>query len=73
MELSGDDHLPWAGDQDALLDEVEDFLTGSRRGPAPDRALATVLFTDIVGSTARAAALGDADWRNVLRICTMPS
>jgi pimeloyl-ACP methyl ester carboxylesterase len=66
VELSGDDHLPWAGDQDNLLDEVEDFLTGSRRGPDPDRALATVLFTDIVGSTARAAALGDADWRNVL-------
>jgi class 3 adenylate cyclase len=66
VELEGDDHLPWAGDQDGLLDEVEDFLTGTRRGPDPDRALATVLFTDIVGSTARAAALGDANWRNVL-------
>ncbi len=66
VELSGDDHLPWAGDQDALLDEVEEFLTGTRRGPDPDRALATVLFTDIVASTARAAELGDARWRNVL-------
>lgn len=66
IELSGDDHLPWAGDQDALLDEVEAFLTGVRRGPDPDRVLATVLFTDIVGSTEQAARLGNARWRAVL-------
>ncbi len=66
VELPGEDHLPWAGDQDALLDEVEEFLTGTRRGPDPDRVLATVLFTDIVGSTARSAELGDARWRSVL-------
>ncbi|HET6946183.1 MAG TPA: adenylate/guanylate cyclase domain-containing protein [bacterium] len=66
VELSGDDHIPWFGDQQALLDEVEDFLTGVRRGPEPDRTLATVLFTDIVGSTARAAELGDRRWRELL-------
>jgi pimeloyl-ACP methyl ester carboxylesterase len=45
VELAGDDHLPWIGDSDLLLDDVEEFLTGARRGPDPDRALATVLFT----------------------------
>lgn len=66
VELGGDDHLPWLGDSDALLDEVEEFLTGIRRGPDPDRILATVLFTDIVGSTDRAAELGDRRWRELL-------
>ena len=66
IELGGDDHFPWSGDQDILLDEVEAFLTGVRRGPDPDRVLATVLFTDIVGSTEQAARLGDARWRAVL-------
>jgi pimeloyl-ACP methyl ester carboxylesterase len=66
VELAGDDHLPWIGDSDLLLDEVEEFLTGVRRGPDPDRVLATVLFTDIVGSTERAAALGDRRWRELL-------
>jgi pimeloyl-ACP methyl ester carboxylesterase len=64
--LPGDDHLPWVGDQDALLDEIEEFLTGVRRGPEPDRVLATVLFTDIVGSTERAAEIGDRRWRDLL-------
>ena len=50
-ELPGDDHLPFVGNQDEILDEVEEFLMGVRRGPAPDRVLATVLFTDVVGST----------------------
>ena len=50
----------WIGDTDTLLDEVEEFLTGIRRGPGPDRLLATVLFTDIVGSTERVAKLADA-------------
>jgi pimeloyl-ACP methyl ester carboxylesterase len=65
--LPGDDHLPWEGDQDALLDEVEEFITGSRRPVEADRVLATVLFTDIVGSTERAAELGDRRWRAVVQ------
>jgi class 3 adenylate cyclase len=66
VELPGDDHIPWRGDQNAILDEVEEFLTGVRRAPDPDRVLATILFTDIVGSTERAAALGDRRWRELL-------
>ena len=66
VELPGPDHFPWVGDTDAILDEVEEFLTGTRRGPEPDRVLATVMFTDIVGSTERAAALGDRRWRDLL-------
>jgi class 3 adenylate cyclase len=66
VELEGDDHLPFAGDQDALLDEVEEFLVGSRSGGGAERALATVLFTDIVGSTETAARLGDRRWRDLL-------
>jgi class 3 adenylate cyclase len=66
VELPGDDHLPVVGDQDAILDEVEEFLTGVRRGPEPDRVLATVLFIDIVGSTERAVAMGDRRWRDLL-------
>ncbi len=64
--LAGDDHLPWVGDQDAVLDEVEECLTGIRRGPALDRVLATVLFTDIVDSTKKAAELGDTKWKGLL-------
>jgi class 3 adenylate cyclase len=64
--LPGADHLPWAGDQDAILDEVEEFLTGVRPVAEPDRVLATVLFTDIVGSTTRAVELGDRRWRDLL-------
>lgn len=56
----------WSGDADAILDEVESFLTGARRGPQPDRVLATVLFTDIVGSTEQAVGLGDRGWRELL-------
>jgi class 3 adenylate cyclase len=66
VELPGNDHLPWLGDTDALLDEIEEFLTGSRQAPARDRALATVLFTDIAGSTELAAASGDRRWRELL-------
>lgn len=66
VELEGADHLPVTGDRDALLDEVEEFLAGTRRGSEPERALATVLFTDIVGSTERAAELGDRAWRQLL-------
>ncbi len=65
VELSGDSHVPFV-DPDQILDEVEEFLTGVRRGPEPDRVLATVLFTDLVGSTERAARLGDRRWRVLL-------
>jgi class 3 adenylate cyclase len=66
VELAGADHLPWVGDQDAVLDEVQEFLTGVRPSPEPDRVLATVLFTDIVASTERASELGDRRWRELL-------
>jgi pimeloyl-ACP methyl ester carboxylesterase len=66
VELPGRDHMPWLGDQDAALDEIEEFLTGVRPHPALDRVLATVLFTDIVGSTELAADLGDRRWRDLL-------
>jgi pimeloyl-ACP methyl ester carboxylesterase len=66
VELPGVDHLPWVGDVDALLEEIEEFLTGARAAPEPDRVLATILFTDIVGSTSRAAGMGDARWRDLL-------
>jgi pimeloyl-ACP methyl ester carboxylesterase len=66
VELPGSDHMPWLGDQDAALDEIEEFLTGVRPHPVLDRVLATVLFTDIVGSTELAADLGDRGWRELL-------
>jgi pimeloyl-ACP methyl ester carboxylesterase len=65
VELDGSDHLPWI-DPDQILDEIAEFLTGVRVGPAPDRVLSTVLFTDVVDSTGRAASLGDRRWREVL-------
>ncbi|HEY8817141.1 MAG TPA: adenylate/guanylate cyclase domain-containing protein [Candidatus Dormibacteraeota bacterium] len=66
VEFAGNDHVPWLGDSDAVLDEVERFLTGARQSRQPDRALATVLFTDIVESTQRASELGDRRWRELL-------
>jgi class 3 adenylate cyclase len=66
VELPGDENLPWAGDQTALLSEVQEFLTGVRPREVPDRVLATVLFTDIVESTRRAAEVGDQRWRSLL-------
>ncbi|MBI3029909.1 MAG: adenylate/guanylate cyclase domain-containing protein [Candidatus Rokubacteria bacterium] len=66
VELPGIDHTPWVGDSDPLLDEVEEFLTGVRHVAEPDRVLATVLFTDIVGSTEQAARLGDRRWRELI-------
>jgi class 3 adenylate cyclase len=66
IELAGVDHNYLTGDRDALLDEVEVFLTGARHVHEPERVLATVLFADIVGSTERAAALGDHSWRELL-------
>jgi class 3 adenylate cyclase len=66
VELPGEDHLFHVGDADAILAAIEEFLTGVRPVPEVDRALATVLFTDIVGSTERVAALGDRAWRALL-------
>jgi class 3 adenylate cyclase len=66
VELPGADHAFYAGGQDALLGEIRGFLTGVRGEPEHDRVLATVLFTDIVGSTERAAELGDKRWHEVL-------
>jgi class 3 adenylate cyclase len=66
IELPGKDHLWMAGDQDGLLDEVEEFLTGRRTAREPERVLQTVLFVDIVGSTRRAGELGDRRWRDLL-------
>lgn len=66
VELVGQDHQPTVGDVDAVLDEVREFVTGVREVAEPDRVLATVLFTDIVGSTEQASALGDKEWRERL-------
>ena len=66
VELPGDDHVPSVGNADAVFDEIEEFLTGVRQGADPDRVLATVLFTDIVGATEWAAKLGDSGWRKLL-------
>jgi class 3 adenylate cyclase/pimeloyl-ACP methyl ester carboxylesterase len=66
VELPGDEHPPFLGDADRIVDEIEEFLTGARSEPDVDRVLATVLFTDIVDSTKRAAELGDRQWRALL-------
>jgi pimeloyl-ACP methyl ester carboxylesterase len=67
VEFDGADHWLWVGEMAPILEEVEEFLTGARHGAEPERALATVLFTDIVGSTERAAQLGDRAWRDLLQ------
>ena len=67
VALPGIDHAPVGANAEPLLDEVEEFVTGVRRGPEPDRVLATVMLADIVGSTERAAALGDRAWRDRLQ------
>src|SRR4029434_5700415 len=64
--LSGVDHLPYVGDADAILEEVQEFLTGVRTLPDHDRLRSTLLFTDIVGSTDRASVLGDRRWKELL-------
>jgi len=66
VELEGADSLPFIGDSDAIVQEVEEFLTGGRRGGDVERDLLTVMFTDIVDATARAASLGDGRWRDLL-------
>jgi class 3 adenylate cyclase/dienelactone hydrolase len=65
LELAGNEHVPWI-DREEILAETQEFLTGVREPAEPDRVLATVLFTDIVGSTDRARALGDRGWRDLL-------
>ena len=66
VEVPGQDHLLWCGDVNCIADEIEEFLTGTRREVEVDRVLATVLFTDIVDSTKRASTLGDQAWRALL-------
>jgi class 3 adenylate cyclase len=66
VELEGDDNMFSLGDTDALIGEIEEFLTGTRHEREPDRMLATVLFTDICDSTSRAAEMGDRGWRFLL-------
>jgi class 3 adenylate cyclase len=66
VEVPGEDTLYWVGDTAPILDEIEEFLTGARGGADVERALTTIVFTDIVGSTERAAALGDNRWRDLL-------
>jgi class 3 adenylate cyclase len=66
LELPGNHTLPFGPDQDDLADEIEEFLTGARHAPDPERILATVMFSDIVDSTSRAAEMGDRRWRTLL-------
>jgi pimeloyl-ACP methyl ester carboxylesterase len=66
VELDGINHTIFFEDADEILDRVEEFVTGARRARTPERRLATVLFSDIVGSTERASDIGDARWRQLL-------
>jgi len=66
VELAGADAMPWAGEQESVLTEIQGFLTGERTPATPDRVLSTILFTDIVGSTEKAAQLGDRAWAELI-------
>jgi class 3 adenylate cyclase/alpha-beta hydrolase superfamily lysophospholipase len=66
VELPGDDHVWGAGDTDAVVDQIEEFLTGVRSAGHPDRVLSTILFTDIVDSTKKATEIGDDRWKKLL-------
>jgi class 3 adenylate cyclase/pimeloyl-ACP methyl ester carboxylesterase len=66
LELDGADSFPFVGDSDAIVEEIEEFLTGGRAGGERTRALLTVMFTDIVDATATAAGVGDGRWRDLL-------
>ena len=66
VELAGDDHIPWIGNADPLLAEIQEFLTGETPVLEADRVLATILFVDIVQSTQRATAIGDSRWRDLV-------
>jgi pimeloyl-ACP methyl ester carboxylesterase len=67
VEIAGGDHVFCGDTGDVFLEELEEFLTGVRHAPEPDRFLATVLFIDMVGSTSRAAELGDESWSDLVR------
>jgi pimeloyl-ACP methyl ester carboxylesterase/DNA-binding winged helix-turn-helix (wHTH) protein len=67
VELQGPDHAPFSSDSEAITDEIEEFLTGVRHNPVVDRVLATVLFTEIVGATEKAAELGDRSWSRLVQ------
>jgi len=67
VALPGDDVVPYVGDLDGVVDEIQEFVTGDRYPVPPDRFLATVLVTDIVGSTANASRVGDRRWTQMLR------
>ncbi|MEA2460879.1 MAG: hypothetical protein QOH90_1056 [Actinomycetota bacterium] len=66
VELEGEDHIPFLGDWESVVDEIEEFLTGNRRDRGTERVLATILFTDIVDSTTHASRRGDSAWRQLL-------
>ena len=66
LELEGNDHLPWLGDSAAIADAVGSFALGARRGNPPARTVASLVFTDIVDSTRRAAEMGDREWTRLL-------
>jgi hypothetical protein len=68
VEIPGSDHIPFWDHTEELASEIETFLTGVRHAPATDRVLATVLFTDIVGSTERQAAIGDREWKSLVQL-----
>jgi pimeloyl-ACP methyl ester carboxylesterase len=65
--LPGEDHIPWWGNQERLVGEAQEFLTGARNSPPTERVLLTVLVTDIVGSTEKVAAIGDLKWKDILQ------
>ncbi|HJU09777.1 MAG TPA: adenylate/guanylate cyclase domain-containing protein, partial [Candidatus Binataceae bacterium] len=67
VEVPGVDHFAWVGDTDSILDEVEQFVTGTRQDAKADRIVATVLFVDIVNSTMHLAEKGDRSWRDLLQ------
>jgi class 3 adenylate cyclase len=66
VDLPGQDHFPWIGDADAVIEEIREFMTGVRVAAEPDRVLATVMFTDVVGSTEQVSRLGDRRWTELL-------
>ena len=66
VQVPGRNNLMWAGDQEAVAGEIQHFITGVRPAPEPDRVLATLMFTDIVGSTELSASMGDTPWRDIL-------
>ncbi|GAC1504199.1 MAG: adenylate/guanylate cyclase domain-containing protein [Candidatus Dormibacteraceae bacterium] len=68
-ELEGKDHIMWIGDQDQVLSEIKEFVTGTREEAGSSRVLATLLFADLVGSTKAARKMGDAPWASALAAC----